>query len=601
MKMDMRTMSMLFLVLLISLPALPVGKAEEPTLKIVIASPPQTLNVWSDTSTWTTIVLNFIYEPLAELDKDAKYVPWLAESWEASPDGKVWTVKLKKGIKWQDGQPLTAEDVKFTFEYFKKDVTARRGHSDMEYLDHVEVVDDYTLKIYLTEPFAAMVSTMLTNYVVPKHIWEPIVSKEGFVASKYEPKVSAVIGTGPFKVVEYKTNEYVKLVANENYWKGAPAVKKVVILFAKEADTQVLMLKKGEVDAAIHLAINPQVEPDLKAAGVKIHRYLRPYFYHWGFNLQHFPFTEPKFRKAVAYAINLSEIVEVARLGAGEPGSYGVLPPVWKEWYCEDAAKVYHYDPEKAKQLLNELGWVDKDGDGIRETPDDKEVAFEIYPPSYDPARVRAAEMIRDYLKEIGVKVTVQVGDWKGVVWPGIKGHKFDSFILGSSTQPDPDFMRLRFKTNASSNYYLLSDPELDKLLDEQAVTLDKTKRKEIVCQIQMKLADILPLITLYYPVMLSPYRTDKFEGWVPLSYTWIINRYTIINLKPKAATTTQQPTITETTKPTTSTAPQTTTTQPQLATTAPAEGGFPTSIVAAVVVLIIIIIAALWFLRRKS
>ncbi|HDI74013.1 MAG TPA: ABC transporter substrate-binding protein, partial [Candidatus Korarchaeota archaeon] len=176
MKMGMRTISMLFLVLLISLPALPVGKAEEPTLKIVIASPPQTLNVWSDTSTWTTIVLNFIYEPLAELDKDAKYVPWLAESWEASPDGKVWTVKLKKGIKWQDGQPLTAEDVKFTFEYFKKDVTARRGHSDMEYLDHVEVVDDYTLKIYLTEPFAAVVSTMLTNYVVPKHIWEPIVS-----------------------------------------------------------------------------------------------------------------------------------------------------------------------------------------------------------------------------------------------------------------------------------------------------------------------------------------------------------------------------------------------------------------------------------------
>ncbi len=595
-------LSALLLTAVIALPSIPVGLAEEPTLRIALPSPPQTLNAWSDTSTWTIITLDMIYEPLATTDPDGKYIPWLAESWEASPDGKVWTIKLRKDVKWQDGKPFTAEDVKFTFEYFKKDVTAKRGHSDMDYLDHVEVVDDHTVKLHLTEPFVAVVNTMLTNPILPKHIWEPIVSKDGFVASKYEPKLSEVVGTGPFKVVEYKTNEYVKLVANENYWKGAPAVKNVVIQFVKEGDTQVLMIKKGEIDAAIHLAINPAVEKDLKAAGVKVHRYLRPYFYHWGFNLKHFPFTEKKFRKAMAYAINLTEIVEIARLGAGEPGSYGVMPAVWKDWYCEEAGKMYSYNPEKAKQLLDELGWVDKDNDGIRETPDGKDVAFEIYPPSYDPARVRAAEMIRDYLKEIGVKVTVQVGDWKGVVWPGIKAHKFDSFILGAGpTEPDPDWMRLRFKTNASANYYELSDPELDQLLEEQAVTLDVAKRKELACKIQLKLADLLPLITLYYPVIINPYRTDRFEGWVPIKFDWIINRWTMLNLKPKAKPTPTQTQPPKTTAPATTPAPSPAPATTSAPATTPAPSGPDMTMIGAIIVLLIIIIAAVWlFLKKK-
>ncbi len=589
------------LVAMIALPIAPVRSAEEPVLRIALPSPPQTLNPWSDTSTWTIIVLDMIFEPLATTNPEGKYIPWLAESWEASPDGKVWTIKLRKGIKWQDGKPFTAEDVKFTFEYFKKDVTAKRGHSDMEYLDHVEVVDDYTVKLYLTEPFVAVVNTMLTNPIMPKHIWEPIVSKEGFVASKYEPKISEVVGTGPFKVVEYKINEYVKLVANENYWKGAPAVKTVVIQFVKEGDTQVLMIKRGEIDAAIHLSINPAVEKDLKAAGVKIHKYLRPYFYHWGFNLKHFPFTEQKFRKAMAYAINLTEIVEVARLGAGEPGSYGIMPPVWKDWYCEEAGKMYSYDPEKAKKLLDELGWVDRDGDGIRETPDGKDVAFEIYPPSYDPARVRAAEMIKDYLAKIGVKVTVQVADWKGVVWPGIKAHKFDSFILGAGpTEPDPDWMRLRFKTGASANYYELSDPELDKLLDEQAVTLDVNKRKQLACEIQKKIADILPLITLYYPVILNPYRTDRFEGWVEVKFDWIVNRWTMLNLKPKAAAKpTSTPSPTKTAPTTQQPAPSTTPTTKPATTTQPAQPDYGWALW---IIVIVIVLALLWFLlKRKS
>ncbi len=538
-----RIFLLIFLLLLVILLPIPSpANADNSTLRIALPSPPQTLNAWSGTSTWTIMVLNFIYEPLAVINPESKFIPWLAESWQASPDGKVWTIKLRKGIKWQDGIPLTADDVKFTFDYFKRDPTARRGYYDMEYLDHVEVLDNYTLKLYLTKPFVAVVNTMFTDPIIPKHIWESIVGRKGFVASKYEPKLSEVVGTGPYKIVEYKTNEYIKLVANEGYWRGAPAVKNVVIQFVSDGDIQVLMIKKGEIDVAIHLAINPAVEKDLESSGVEVHKYLRPYFYHWGFNLNRFPFNESAFRKALAYAINLSEIVKIARLGAGEVGSYGVIPPVWREWYCERAAKMYSYNPKKAKKILDDLGWIDRDGDGIRETPSGREVAFDVYVPSSDPARVRAAGMIRDYLKKIGVKVKVRVGDWRGVIWPGIKAHKFDSFILGSSTWADPDFMRIRFETNASANYYGLSDSELDKLLEEQAVTLNITKRKEIVCKIQERLATILPLITLYYPVIINPYRTDRFEGWVPVRFDWIINRWTILNLKPKAKTSTVTP-----------------------------------------------------------
>ncbi len=533
-----RIRSLLFISLLFSvilLPSLSPVNADNSTLRIALPSPPQTLNIWSGTSTWTITILNLIYEPLAVISPESKFIPWLAESWQTSPDGRVWTIKLRKGIKWQDGLPLTAEDVKFTFDYFKKDATARRGHYDMEYLDHVEILDNYTLRLYLTKPFVAVVNTMFTDPIIPKHLWEPIVNKKGFIASKYEPKLSEVVGTGPYKIAEYKTNEYIKLIANKDYWRGTPAVKNIVTRFVSDGDVQVLMIKKGEIDVAIHLAINPAVEKDLESSGVKVHRYLRPYFYHWGFNLDRFPFNESKFREAMAYAINLSEIVKIARLGAGEVGSYGVIPPVWKEWYCERAARMYSYNPEKAKKILDNLGWIDRNGDGIRETPSGRKVAFEIYVPSSDPARVRAAGMIKNYLKKIGVMVKVRVGDWRGVIWPGIKAHKFDSFILGSSTWADPDFMRIRFETNASANYYGLSYTELDGLLEEQAATLNITKRKEIVCKIQERLAMILPLITLYYPVIINPYRTDRFEGWVPVKFDWIINRWTILNLKPKA------------------------------------------------------------------
>ncbi len=523
------------LILVLASPSYSLADDNNFTLRIAIPSPPQTLNVWSGTSTWTIMVLDLVYEPLAVISPESRFIPWLAESWQASPDGRTWTIELRKGIKWQDGFPFTAEDVKFTFDYFKKDPTARRGYYDMEYLDRVEVVDNYTVRIHLIKPFVAVVSTMFTDPIVPKHIWEPIVSEKGYVSSKYEPKLSEMVGTGPYKIVEYKTNEYIKLAVNENYWRGAPAVKNIVIQFVGDGDVQVLMIKKGEIDAAIHLAINPAVEKSLKSSGIKVHRYLRPYFYHWGFNLNRFPFNESEFRKAMACAINLSEIVKVARLGAGEIGSYGVIPPVWKDWYCEKAAKMYSYNPDKARSILDKLGWIDRDGDGIRETPDGRKLSFDIYVPSSDPARIRAAGMIREYLKEIGVEAKVRVGDWRGVIWPGIKAHKFDSFLLGSGTWADPDFMRIRFETNASANYYGLSDAELDNLLEEQAITLNSTKRKEIVCKIQERLANILPLITLYYPVIINPYRTDRFEGWVPVKFNWIFNRWTILNLKPKA------------------------------------------------------------------
>ncbi len=602
-----RSLGILLLVALFLISSTPVRtSAEEPTLRIALASPPSALNAWSATGTWTVMHLDMIYDRLVRTNKEGTgYAPWLAESWESSPDGKVWTVKLRKGVKWHDGKPFTAEDVKFTFDFCKQDETAKRCHGDVEYVQKIEVVDDYTVKFYLDRPFAAFVNTVLPNFVLPKHIWEPIVNKPGFVASKYEPKLEELVGTGPFKLVELKANEYAKFVANEDFWMGAPKVKKVVFQYVKEADTQVLMIKKGEIDAAIHLAINPAVKEDLKKAGVQIHEYLRPYFYHWGFVVTKFPFTEQKFRQAMAYAINLTEIVEVARLGAGAVGRFGVMPDVWKDWYCKEAGEMYSYDPEKAKKLLDELGWVDRNGDGIRETPDGKPVEFEIWPPSYDPARVRAAEMIRDYLKEIGVKVDVKIGDWKGVVWPGIKAKKFQSFILGAGpTEPDLDWMRLRFKTGAPSNYYNLSDPELDKLLEEQAVTIDQAKRKEIGCKIQKRIAELVPLITLYYPVIISPYRTDRFVGWVPVKTQFINNMWSMVNLRPKAATTSAPATKTTPSPTKTTSAPPTTTAQPvttpQPVTTTAPTGGDMTWLIA-LIVIVIIIIAAVALMRRKG
>jgi len=332
-------------------------KPEENVFRIAFPSDIMTTNPFMAYDLRSLWVINLIYDPLLRLDKDLQVVPWLAESWEVSDDGLTYTFHLRRDVKWHDGTPFTADDVVFTFgEGMRQETTRFIGLKDI--IESVEKVDEYTVRFKLKTPYPFFLLELATGYyyIVPKHI------AEGVDLRKWENPEP--IGTGPFKWVERVIGEYIVLVRNEDFWiKGVPKITKVIVKVIPEAESRFLAIKNGEVDTerydtAVTLLPRAKEDPNLRvitAPGL--------WLIYVAFNTYNH-FYDPKVFLAIHYAINRTEVVEKANAGYGYP-VYTILN---RYWHGEYAAPItFEYNPEKAKQLLEEAGWKDIDGDGIRE------------------------------------------------------------------------------------------------------------------------------------------------------------------------------------------------------------------------------------------
>ena len=332
-------------------------KPEENVLRIAFPSDILTLNPFQAVDLRSLWIINLIYDPLFRLDKDLKVVPWLVKSWEESPDKTVYTLRLREDVKWHDGKPLTADDVVYTFSEGMRQNTSRYiGLKDI--VKSVEKVDDYTVKFTLYKPNPFFILMLATGYyyIVPKHVIEGVDLKTW--------KNDNPIGSGPFKFVKRVVGESIVLDRNENFWiKGTPKITRVIMRVIPEAESRFLAIRNNEVDTERYdtlITLIPQAErdPNLKvvtAPGI--------WLVYIAFNTKNF-FYDPKVFEAINYAINREEVVKKANGGYGYP-VYTVLN---KYWHGDLAAQIeFKYDPERAKRLLEEAGWRDIDGDGIRE------------------------------------------------------------------------------------------------------------------------------------------------------------------------------------------------------------------------------------------
>ena len=525
---------------------------------------------------------------------------------------------IRKGIKFHDGRELTAEDVAFTINVLAtKSWTYYHGYFTS--VERAEAVDKYTVKIYFKEPDSQFVLNSLTVVrIMPKHIWEPLLNAMGDELAKYSPKPEELIGSGPFIFVERVPGQYIKFRANKDYWLGRPCVDEVILIPITDVSVVILGIQKGDLDAYTW-GVDPAVVPTLLAnPGVGIHVYTSEFFYHWGLNNQVWPLNISKFRLALHYAVDKEAIVRDVMLGYGIPGSPGVVAPFGScaPWYNPNVEKLVYYDPKKAAEILDEIGFTDKDGDGWRDGPNGEPVVIELYSPTpgYDPIRARAAEVIRENLAKIpggGIKVIVYYYEW-ATLWPLIREAKVMSWLLGSGWSPDIGWLRFRFhsRPEGAGNWARYSNPEVDALIKELLATFDMEKRRELAWRIQEILALDSPVINLYYRSYPNPYRRDKFENWFFESTESVFNRISALRVQLKAEvcpapvtpTPTPTPTTTPTPTPTLTPPPVTTVTVPVspavTTVTVPAPVDY-TPVIGAIASLVVVVALVLLVLRR--
>jgi len=545
------------------------------TLRVAMPSDVTTLNWWVAGATWDLLTLDFLYDrPLRIVNGTLTWE--VATSLEYSGDYKVLTMRIRDGVRFHDGVELTAEDVAFTIN-----VLANRTwpyyHGYFTSVDRAEAVDKYTVRIYFKTPDSQFVLNSLTAMrIMPKHIWEPLLQTYGDQLAKYQPKPEELVGSGPFKFVERVPGQYIKLAVNSGYWLGRPCINELILIPITDVSVVILGIQKGDIDAytwGVDAVVVPKLLTD---PNVGIHVYTSEYFYHWGLNNEVWPLNISKFRLALSYAVNRATIVRDILLGYGLPGSPGVVAPIGScvPWYNPNVEKLVYYDPKKAAQILDEIGFTDKNGDGWRDGPKGEPVVIEIYSPTpgYDPVRARAAEFIRDDLSKIGVKAEVYYYEW-ATLWPMIQQGKVMTWLLGSGWSPDIGWLNFRFhsRPQGAGNWARYSNPEVDALIEELLSTFDMEKRKELAWKIQEKLALDAPIVTLYYRSYPNPYRKDRFSEWFYDSADSVINRITIlrVRLNPSVCPTPVTPTPTTTPKPTTTppaTAPITVTVTPPAA-----------------------------------
>ena len=442
-------------------------------------------------------------------------IPWLATGASASSDAKTWTVTLRDDVTWHDGQEFTADDVAFTYDYYKKGPSNRYSHhaSEIPVIDSVEALDPHTVRFTCAEPCPMLDQVTLADLpILPKHIWENVEDPQKFT--------ELPVGTGPYKLVDYVEDQSYRLEANEDYFLGAPAVKEIDISIVKDPSSMFLALENGQVDTATR-NVPPELEERLGGArNIELAEGDRFASVFYLFNAERPPLDQPEFRRALDMAIDRQALVDTVLLGRGRPGSPSFMHPD-SGWYKPQDAT---FDPEQARTTLDRIGISDSDGDGIRES-DGRPVRLSVTVPANDPQQIRTAELVAQQLNEIGVELQVDSVD-PGTLSQRQNARDFEllSFQGVPHLLGDPDQM---IESLDSLLHY--SNPEYESLRSEWMQATTAQQRGELLSEIQTLFAEDPPAFTLYYPDTAYAYNAATYNGWIPVKGHGIHHKWSLV------------------------------------------------------------------------
>jgi peptide/nickel transport system substrate-binding protein len=473
-------------------------------LKAGMSADPSALDPHKSTDTTTRNIFENVYDTVVAFDQDTNIVPSLAEKWE-NPDPTTYIFHLRKDVKFHTGDPFTAEDVVFSLGRIRNPNTGSPYAANFAAVESVTAQDLYTVVLKLKEPFAPLLNTLARTFIA-------MMSKkalgEGGDASK------TIVGTGPFKFVEFIPGQRLRLVRNEHYWRtGLPYLDGIDFIPFPDPVAQVTALRTGAVDW-IEYVPDAEVEPLKADSNLTVVGGLGTNFRAIYFNCQKPPFDNPKVRQAIAWALNRQEIVDVALFGVGGTVMKGgPLPP--GHWAYIDYQK-YEQNYEKAKQLLTEAGYPN----GLQ--------AEMLVNSNFAMLRT-PAEVIQNQLKPIGIELTLRLDEWVSYI-KAVREGNYLLTILGSSGLTDPDdYLFLQMHSKAGNNRVFWKDPHFDKLVEAGRVTLDQTKRRQIYEEAQQYLIDQVPMAYMFYSNQyeaMGKY-VKGFVHWTNTSYlgfrtTWL-------------------------------------------------------------------------------
>jgi peptide/nickel transport system substrate-binding protein len=452
-------------------------------------------------------VAGLIYNGLIKYDGDLNLVGDLAESWEVSPDGLTITFKLRKGVKWHDGAPFTAQDVMFTYQVMVDPKTPTAYGEDYKQVKKAEVLDDYTFRVTYPKPFAPALGSW-TLAMLPKHLLE------GKDITK-SPLSRHPVGTGPYKFQEWRAGDKIILSHNPDYFEGRPYLNGYVYLVKPDLATMFLELKGGNIDrmGLTPLQYTRQTEyPRFKETFNK-YKYVSFSYTYLGYNLQDERFADRRVRQALTHAINKKEIVDGVMLGLGQEATGPYKPGTW---FSNPNVPRFDYNPEKAKQLLAEAGWQ-ANAQGILEK-NGQPFEFTILTNQGNDLRVRTAEIMQRRLRDIGIQVKIRTVEWAAFIKEFIDKGRFEAVLLGWTTGQDPDAYDIWNSTKTKPgelNFIHYHNPEVDRLLEEGRHTFDREKRRQAYFRFQEILAQDQPYTFLFVPDAL-PTVHKRFHGIKP-------------------------------------------------------------------------------------
>lgn len=461
---------------------------ESSVLRLAIPADPL-MNPLLGTDAAAVPINRFIFDALTRPNPETfEPEPNLATDWSVSEDGLTWTFNLAENVSWHDGEPFSAEDVKFTYDTILDPENNSPRRSAVAVIEEVNVIDDNTVEFKLSSPLSSFPSIASYNVgIVPQHILEG-----QDIAQATEFNTRNPVSTGPYRIVSVTPGSQYEFEANPDYFMGAPSIERVIFKVLPDVNTQVAQLLSGELDFAVVEPTNLSALERSPRVEVKSVPYLG--FVHLSFNYEHPLFEDARVRTAMIHAIDREAVLQSVLGGQGTIG-VGPIPPVFP-WAFNDELEPHAYDVERAQELLAEAGWTPGE-DGILQK-DGEAFAFTIGVDRGNPTRERVALIAQQAYEALGMDVEVQVDEWPVYV-EKLLGGQWVAHVGFWVLPPDPDLTNY-YAPDQSFNTVHYNNPRVTELLQQGRATADPEERAAIYKELQAVMYDDPPGVIMFYP-----------------------------------------------------------------------------------------------------
>ncbi len=437
----------------------------------------------------TTMVAKVVFSTLTRYRPgDLQPVSDLATSWVPADEGRVWVFKLKRGVRWHDGKPFTAADVKFTYENIVNPRVRALFRSTLRGLRQVDVIDDYTVRLEFADPYPSLPIVLAWNIpIAPKHLLE------GKDLNDLSDFAQHPVGTGPFRFKEAVKGAHITVEANPDYYGGAPKLKTIVFKVLPEINTVVAQLRTGELDLAVVESLHKQALGGAQHLAFKLLEL--PSAFYIALNNTKFPFNDRQVRQAMMHGLN-RELMVQRILKNDAPLASGAYAKAFGPFF-NATLKPYAFDANRAKQLLSEAGFR-AGSDGVL-VKDGRRLAFELMVDRGNPVREQIALFAQQSWKQLGADVRLTAEEWSVYIRRGnsLPGD-YEARTAWRITPPDPD-KTAEYTTQGVNNHYGYSNPEVDRMMVAARQTIDKQKRVALYHKIQELIYQDVPVLWLNY------------------------------------------------------------------------------------------------------